>query len=200
MTSLTLTPVPVKTLRDAITGSVSVPGDPDFDAARATWNLAVDQHPAAVAIPATVDDVIEIVRFANAHALRLAPQASGHNVSPIASLQDTILVRTHELRGVEIDPVNRRARVAAGTEWKEVTGPASEHGLAALGLVAPDQRRSPTRWAAASGGSGASTASRPAACWRSRSSPPTGVCAVSTPSTTPTCSGRCAAAAATSAS
>ncbi|UGS34319.1 FAD-binding oxidoreductase [Capillimicrobium parvum] len=137
MTSMTLLSLPVEALRDAITGHVSAPGDPDFDDARRAWNLAVDQRPAAVAIPRTADDVVEIVRFANAHDLYVAPQASGHNVSPIASLQDTILLRTHELRGVEIDPVAKRARVAAGTEWKEVVGPASEYGLAALSGSSP---------------------------------------------------------------
>jgi len=137
MTTVTLISPPVEALRDAISGTVVVPGDPDFDQARQAWNLTVDQRPAAVAVPRSAEDVVEIVRFASAHGLRVAPQASGHNVGQIASLEDTILLRTHEMRGVEIDPVNRRARAAAGTEWKEVTLPASEHGLSALSGSSP---------------------------------------------------------------
>ena len=34
------------------------PGDPGWDDARRAWNLAVDQHPAAVAIPRTAHDVV----------------------------------------------------------------------------------------------------------------------------------------------
>ena len=36
------------------------------------------------------------------------------------------------MRGVEIDPEAQIARVEAGVTWGEVVGPAAEHGLAAL--------------------------------------------------------------------
>ena len=49
-----------------------------------------------------------------------------------ASLHDTILVKTHRMRVVEIDPDRRRARAQAGALWADVVGPAAEHGLAAL--------------------------------------------------------------------
>ena len=42
------------------------------------------------------------------------------------------------MRGVIIDVPGRRARVAAGTLWLEVTTPASEHGLAPLAGSSPD--------------------------------------------------------------
>ena len=42
------------------------------------------------------------------------------------------------MRGVEIDAEARRARVAAGTLWLEVTELASEHGLAPLAGSSPD--------------------------------------------------------------
>jgi FAD/FMN-containing dehydrogenase len=35
------------------------PGDPGWDDARLAWNLTVDQHPAAVALPGSVEDVVE---------------------------------------------------------------------------------------------------------------------------------------------
>src|SRR3712207_712408 len=42
------------------------------------------------------------------------------------------------MRGVEIDPIARRARVQAGDLWLDVTAPASEHGLAPLAGSSPD--------------------------------------------------------------
>jgi UDP-N-acetylenolpyruvoylglucosamine reductase len=122
------------TLRDQLTGPVSVPGDAGWDAARQAWNLAVDQRPAAVAEPETVADVVAIVNFARERGLRVAAQGTGHNASALAeaSLHDTILVKTHRMRVVEIDPESRRARAQAGALWADVVGPASEHGLAAL--------------------------------------------------------------------
>jgi FAD/FMN-containing dehydrogenase len=42
------------------------------------------------------------------------------------------------LRAVEIDPETRTARAQAGALWMDVTGPAHEHGLAALAGSSPD--------------------------------------------------------------
>ena len=42
----------------------------------------MDQHPAAVALPACAQDVAEVVRFAGRHGLRVAAQGTGHNLAP----------------------------------------------------------------------------------------------------------------------
>jgi FAD/FMN-containing dehydrogenase len=122
------------TLREQLTGAITVPGDAGWDEARRAWNLAVDQRPAAVAEPETVADVVAVVNFARERGLRVAAQGTGHAASALAeaSLHDTILVKTHRMRVVEIDPDRRRAQAQAGALWADVVGPASEHGLAAL--------------------------------------------------------------------
>jgi FAD/FMN-containing dehydrogenase len=125
-------------LRDRMSGRVSAPGDIDWNEARQAWNLAVDQRPAAVAIPHSTDDVIAIVEFAGERGLRVTAQGTGHNAAAYDTLEDTILVKTHELRGVEIDAEARVARVAAGALWIEVTEPASALGLAPLAGSSPD--------------------------------------------------------------
>ena len=125
-------------LHGRIAGHVAVPGDTDWDQQRAAWNLAADQHPVAVALPESSDDVIAIVEFARERGLRVAAQGTGHNATAIASLADTILVKTSRMRGVQIDPDTRIARVEAGALWIDVTGPASEHGLAPLAGSSPD--------------------------------------------------------------
>jgi hypothetical protein len=128
----------VQHLRDRLRGDVVGPADTAWDQARQAWNLAVDQRPALVAFPEDAEDVVAIVDYARQHGLRVAPQGTGHNAGPIASLDDTVLVSTVRMRGVELDAVARRARVAAGTLWLEVTAPASEHGLAPLAGSSPD--------------------------------------------------------------
>src|SRR4051794_11443886 len=128
----------VQELRSKLAGTVVAPGDPSWDEARQAWNLHADQRPALVALPENVDDVVAIVEFARAGGLRVAAQGTGHNASAIASLERTVLVRTCRMKGVAIDAPGRRARVAAGTVWAEVTGPASEHGLAPLAGSSPD--------------------------------------------------------------
>ena len=66
-----------------------VPGDPGWDEARRAWNLAVDQHPAGVARPASAQDVAEVIGFARRHGLRIAAQGTGHNAAPLGSLADS---------------------------------------------------------------------------------------------------------------
>jgi FAD/FMN-containing dehydrogenase len=125
-------------LRDRMQGRVSAPGDIDWDEARQAWNLAVDQRPAAVAIPHSADDVVAIVDFARERGLRVSAQGTGHNAAAYDTLAETILVKTQEMRGVEIDAEAQVARVAAGTLWIEVTEPASALGLAPLAGSSPD--------------------------------------------------------------
>jgi FAD/FMN-containing dehydrogenase len=127
-----------ETLGARIRGDVVGPADPGYDQARQAWNLHVDQRPAFVVFPESADDVVAIVDHARRHGLRIAPQGTGHNASPIAWDANTVLLSTSRMRSVVIDVPRRRARVAAGTLWLEVTAPASEHGLAPLAGSSPD--------------------------------------------------------------
>ena len=53
-------------------------------------------------------------------------------------LDDTILVKTSRLRGVEIDAGARRARIEAGALWEDVVEPAAEQGFVVLHGSSPD--------------------------------------------------------------
>jgi FAD/FMN-containing dehydrogenase len=65
---------------------IITPDDPGWDEARRAWNLAVDQRPAAVAMPETAQDVAAAVRFARERGLRVAGQGTGHNAAPMGPL------------------------------------------------------------------------------------------------------------------
>ena len=126
-------------LRDRLTGRVVEPGHESWDEARAAWNLTVDQHPAAVVVAASAEDIAETVRFAVDNGYGVA--AAGHRPRRRGArerLDGVILIKTHEMRGVEIDPDTRTARAQAGALWMDVTVPAHEHGLAALAGSSPD--------------------------------------------------------------
>ena len=114
-----------------LSGRVSTAQDADWDSARQAFNLAVDQRPAAVVHPADGRDVITVVRFAAENGLRVAPQVTGHGAGAL-ELEDTLLLKTTDMKGVEIDADARRARVLPGSTWGEVLEPAAVHGLAAL--------------------------------------------------------------------
>jgi FAD/FMN-containing dehydrogenase len=117
---------------------IVLPHDPSWDEARLAWNRAADQQPAAVALPESARDVAAIVRWARDRGLRVAPQGTGHNATPLGSLSHTVLLKTERMRGVSIDICKRRARVDAGVLWADVTDAAAQHGLAALAGSSPD--------------------------------------------------------------
>ena len=120
------------TLAERLDGELVLPGSEGWDEARTAWNLAVNQEPVAVVLAESARDVAETVKAAGAAGLRVAPQGTGHAASSLGDLSGTILLRTIRMRGVEIDPHDRRARIEAGVIWQEVTDAAAEHGLAAL--------------------------------------------------------------------
>ena len=127
----------VSRLRDRV-GRVVAPTDSAWDQSRQAYNLTVDQHPALIAYPQDAQGVAEVIRFAKERDLRVAPQRTGHNAGPLGSLEDTILLKTDDLAGVEVDRLAGRARVGAGMKWEHLVPQASEMGLAALHGSTPD--------------------------------------------------------------
>lgn len=119
-------------------GLIVTADDPGWDEARRAWNLAVDQRPAAVALPRTADDVAAIVALAREHGLRVLAQATGHNAAAVASLADTVLIKTERMRGVQVDPQSARARVEAGAWWADLAAAATPFGLVGLAGSSPD--------------------------------------------------------------
>jgi hypothetical protein len=122
----------------AIAGRIATPSDPDWDQARAAWNLAADQQPEAVVFAESGDDIAKTVRFAADNDLRVAGQGTGHGAVALGLLEGTILLKTERMRGVEIDPDAQTARVEAGVLVVELSEAAQAHGLSSLPGSSPD--------------------------------------------------------------
>ncbi|WP_100812508.1 FAD-binding oxidoreductase [Microbacterium sp. BR1] len=121
-------------LREALGTRVVLAGDPDYDAVRVAWNVAVEQRPFAVVTPESAEDVVAVVRAVTAAGLRLAPQSTGHAAPALADtdLSDVVLVRLAALRGVTVNPETRTAIVLGGSHWNDVLAAAAPYGLTAL--------------------------------------------------------------------
>ncbi len=123
----------------AIAGRVATPSDPDWDEARAAWNLAADQNPEAVALVEGAEDVAKTIRFAAQNDLEVAGQGTGHGAFGLAdSLEGTILLKTERMRGIEVDPETQTARIEAGVLVAELSSAAQAHGLCSMPGSSPD--------------------------------------------------------------
>ncbi len=121
-----------------VPATVVLPGDDGWDEAREAWNAAVDQTPAAVALPTTVEDVVEAISWARAYGLRVAPQSTGHNAAAMGDLSDSMLLKTGGLTEVSIDLERGVARAGGGVLWEQVVDAAAPHGMAVLHGSSPD--------------------------------------------------------------
>ena len=118
-------------LLDGVRGRVVLPDDAGWDEARRSWNLSVDQRPAAVVEAAGAEDVQAVLRSG----LRVAPQATGHGSEGLPDLDGVVLLKTSRLRDVTVD--GGVVRAGAGALAGDVAAAAGEHELApVLGLAA----------------------------------------------------------------
>ena len=101
-------------LRHAVRGAVAVPGDGDWDRAPASWNLAIDQRPAAVVAADGVEDVQAAVRFAAAKGLRVTPPRRATARRRSDQLEGAVLLKTINMRHVDVDVSSGVARAQAG--------------------------------------------------------------------------------------
>ena len=122
----------------SLTGRVATPADPDWDEARQAWNLAADPHPAAVAYVQGADDIAAVLRYAAAHELKVLGQATGHGAAPVGPVEDTIVIKTERMRGIEIDREAQTARIEAGVRAMELATAAQEAGLCFLPGSSPN--------------------------------------------------------------
>jgi hypothetical protein len=122
----------------SIGGRVVTPEDSDWDEARQAWNLIADQHPVAVAIVAGAGDVATVVPFAAEQGLRVTAQGTGHGAAALGPLDDTILIKTTQMRGIEIDPDAGTARLEAGVEGSELGEAAQAHGMCSMPGSSPN--------------------------------------------------------------
>jgi len=117
-------------LKAMLRGELIRPGDPGYETARRVHNGMIDKRPALIARCAGVADVAAAVRFAGEHGLLLAVRGGGHSGAGWGTCDGGLVLDLSPLRGIEIDPVARTARVAGGCTWGEVDRATHPFGLA----------------------------------------------------------------------
>jgi hypothetical protein len=132
MTTSAIATTPYADLAAAVRGSLILPGDPEYDQARAVYNGMIDKHPAAIARCRDAADVITCVRFAREHGVEIAVRAGGHSAAGLSVWDDALVIDLSLLRSTTVSPENHTVRVDAGCTWGDV-----DHATVAFGMATP---------------------------------------------------------------
>ena len=116
-------------------GSVTRPGDSDYDDVRALYNAMIDKRPALIARCADRDDVVAAVNFGREQGLDIAIRCGGHNGPGLGSVDDGLVIDLSGLKAITVDPDSRTAKVGGGCLVGDVDAATHEHGMAAPGGI-----------------------------------------------------------------
>ena len=117
-------------LRPILKGKVVVPGDAEYDAARAVYNAMIDKRPAAVVQCANADDVVRSIRYAQEAGLATAVRGGRHNGGGFGTIDGGVVIDLSGLHAIHVDPAATTVRVEGGATWAEVDKATHVHGLA----------------------------------------------------------------------
>ena len=120
-------------LRDQLQGSLVLPGDTDYNAARTVWNGMIDRYPAAVARCRGVSDVMAAVRFARDNDIPATVRGGGHNVAGKALRDGALTIDLGPMQGIRVDVGKRRGRAQGGVRWGAFDRETLAHDLVTTG-------------------------------------------------------------------
>jgi FAD/FMN-containing dehydrogenase len=122
-----------RALAGRLAGSVHLPGEPEYERARLTFNALVDNLPALVVHCRRADDVAAAVETAAAVGLPVSVRGGGHSVAGHGTGAGALLIDLSGMRGVLVDAERRIARVEGGALWDDVDAATQAVGLAVPG-------------------------------------------------------------------
>src|SRR5688572_16802836 len=123
----------INQLKSRFRGDLIAPGDPQYDGARAVFNVTIDRRPALIARCAGPEGVIQAVNFARQENLLLSVRGTGHNVAGFAVCDEGLVIDLSRIKGIMVDAPARTVRAEGGCNWGEVNDALQPHGLAATG-------------------------------------------------------------------
>jgi FAD/FMN-containing dehydrogenase len=132
----------VQSIADAVTelagmfsGPLLQPVDADYEEARRVHNGLVNKRPLLIARCRGVTDVVHAVNLAQKLCLKVAVRGGGHNVAGRATVEGGMMIDLMPMKGIDVDPNARTARVQGGVTWAELNRETQLHGLAVTGGV-----------------------------------------------------------------
>jgi hypothetical protein len=123
-------------LRAQLRGPALDAADPATADVRPAFNAMHQGKPALTFECSGTADVIEAVRFARERDLAVAVRGGGHSIAGLSSIDGGVLIDLGGMRGVQVDPERRLARVQGGAVIGDLDRETQVFGLAApMGVV-----------------------------------------------------------------
>ena len=122
-------PASLSALRAGLAGTLLLPGEAGYDAAKAPWLRIIDQHPALVVEAENTADIVLAVSYARTQGLPLGVQATGHGIAK--ACDGGLLLKLNKMTTIDLDAPARRVKVGPGVSWKELLTATQPRGLVA---------------------------------------------------------------------
>ncbi|MEX0660639.1 MAG: FAD-binding oxidoreductase [Balneolaceae bacterium] len=111
------------------------PGDVNYDEERKIYNAMIDKRPALFAKCKSFQEVIEAVKYARDETMEVSIRSGGHSGPGLSLVDDGLVIDLSLMKGIQVDPDNKTARVEPGCTWGEVDAATHEFGLATVSGV-----------------------------------------------------------------
>jgi FAD/FMN-containing dehydrogenase len=125
-------------LRIRLRGEALAPSDPGYEHARVPFNAMQADRPSLVVRCTGTADVVDALRFARENEIEVTVRGGGHSVAGFSSSDGGMVIDLSPMRGVDVDPDAKTARVQGGALWGDVDRETQLFGLATPGGVVSD--------------------------------------------------------------
>jgi FAD/FMN-containing dehydrogenase len=120
----------VAALRSKLRGTVALPGEDGYEAARSIWNAMIDRRPGLAVRCLGAADVVNAVKLARDQNLLVSVRSGGHNIAGNAVCDGGLLIDLSLMKSVRVDPASRTARVEPGATLADFDKEAQGFALA----------------------------------------------------------------------
>jgi FAD/FMN-containing dehydrogenase len=120
----------IEDLVSKIAGRAILPGDPDYDSARAVFIGGIDRRPRVIVRAANAGDVARVIACASESGIELAVRSGGHSSTGQCVSNGGITLDLRDLRAIDIDVERRTAWTGSGATAAEYSLATGAHGLA----------------------------------------------------------------------
>ncbi|KAM5367674.1 hypothetical protein ACJZ2D_009875 [Fusarium nematophilum] len=121
--------------QELVKGKLLLPNDDGYEHSLQRWSLTCVKPAAAVAQPASAEEVSAVVKFATAHGIKFNVKGGGHSTSQASSAPspEGMVLDLSLMRNVSVDAEARTVSFGGGCLWADVDDALWPHGLATPG-------------------------------------------------------------------